>query len=86
MNERKKTQERVKKHRAQKEEKREQEVQQQEEEEKAKTNDVAVRIVANLRARLDKYRGTVAPRNTGRQGTNKFYLLLADFRYCQYRK
>ena len=30
--------------------------------------------------------GTVTPRNTGRQGTNKFHLLLADFRYCQYRK
>ena len=29
---------------------------------------------------------TVAPRNTGCQGTNKFYLLLADFRYCHYRK
>ena len=29
---------------------------------------------------------TVAPRNTGSQGTYKFYLLLADFRYCQYRK
>ena len=30
--------------------------------------------------------GTVTPRNTGRQGTNKFHPLLADFRYCQYRK
>ena len=29
---------------------------------------------------------TVAPRNTGHQGTNKWHLLLADFRYCQYRK
>ena len=29
---------------------------------------------------------TVTPRNTGRQGTNKFHLLLADFCYCQYRK
>ena len=29
---------------------------------------------------------TVAPRNTGSQGTKKFHLLLADFRYCQYRK
>jgi len=25
-------------------------------------------------------------RDTGRQGTNKFHLLLADFRYCQNRK
>ena len=31
-------------------------------------------------------RTTVAPRNTGRQGTNKLHLLLADFCYCQYRK
>ena len=30
--------------------------------------------------------GTVTLRNTGRQGTNKFLLLLADFRYCQNRK
>ena len=30
--------------------------------------------------------GTVTPRNTGRQGTNKFYLILTDFCYCQYRK
>ena len=29
---------------------------------------------------------TVAPRNTGSQGTNKFHLSLADFRYCQYRE
>ena len=29
---------------------------------------------------------TVAPRNTGSQGTNKFHLLLADFCYYQYRK
>ena len=29
---------------------------------------------------------TVTPRNNGRQGTNKFHLLLADFCYCQYRK
>ena len=29
---------------------------------------------------------TATPRNTGRQGTNKFHLLLADFCYCQYRK
>ena len=29
---------------------------------------------------------TVTPRNTGRQGTNKFHLLLADFRYCHYSK
>ena len=28
---------------------------------------------------------TVAPRNTGRQGTTKSHLLLADFCYCQYR-
>ena len=28
---------------------------------------------------------TVAPQNTGREGTNKFHLLLADFCYCQYR-
>ena len=32
------------------------------------------------------YQTTVKPRNTGCQGTNKFHLLLADFRYCQYRK
>ena len=31
------------------------------------------------------YGDTVAPRNTGSQGTNKFHLLLTDFRYCQYR-
>ena len=29
---------------------------------------------------------TVTPRNTGCQGTKKFYLLLADFHYCQYKK
>ena len=29
---------------------------------------------------------TVTPRNTGRQRTNQFHLLLADFCYCQYRK
>ena len=29
---------------------------------------------------------TVAPRNTGRQGTHKFHLLLVDFCYRQYRK
>ena len=29
---------------------------------------------------------TVAPCNTGRQGTNKFHLLLVDFRYCHFRK
>ena len=28
---------------------------------------------------------TVEPRNTGSQGTNRFYLLLADFGNCQYR-
>ena len=28
---------------------------------------------------------TLTPRNTGRKGTNKFHLLLADFCYCQYR-
>ena len=35
---------------------------------------------------LLKVRYTVTPRNTGCQGTNKFPLLLADFRYCHYRK
>ena len=29
---------------------------------------------------------TVVPRNTGREGTKKFPLLLADCCYCQYRK
>ena len=29
---------------------------------------------------------TEMPRNTGSQGTDKFSLLLADFRYCQFRK
>ena len=29
---------------------------------------------------------TVAPRNTGRQGTTKSHLLLADFCYCRYNK
>ena len=35
---------------------------------------------------LNRLSNTVAPRNTGNEGTNKFHLLLADFRYCQYMK
>ena len=35
---------------------------------------------------LTEKQTAVTPHNTGRQGTNKFHLLLADFRYCQYRK
>ena len=35
---------------------------------------------------VKSYLATVTPRKTGREGTNKFHLLLADFRYCQYRK
>ena len=32
-----------------------------------------------------KERKKVTPRNTGCQGTNKLYLLLVDFRYCQFK-
>ena len=39
-----------------------------------------------IKARWNRYITTVAPRNTGSQGTKKFHLLLADFRYCQYRE
>ena len=40
----------------------------------------------NTKDGLQNFHHTVTPRNTGRQGTNKFHLLLEDFRYCQYRK
>ena len=36
--------------------------------------------------RVTRFDGSVKPRNTGCQGTNKFYLLLADFHYCQNKK
>ena len=45
-----------------------------------------VLMYKRLKLRRSEQTSTVTPRNTGRQGTNKFHLLWADFRYCQYKK
>ena len=46
---------------------------------------IALIFIQKAFSKVNKIQHTVAPRNAGCQGTTKSHLLLADFRYCQYR-